>query len=47
MHFAIAPKMTPELKELLREVEADIKKKKNISPAFSSVKEMDKYLDSL
>lgn len=47
IQFAITPKMTPEFRELLKEVEVDIKNKKNISPAFSSAKEMDRYLDSL
>lgn len=47
IRFSIAPKMTPEFEELLKKIEADIKKKKNISPAFSSAKEIDKYLDSL
>ena len=47
IHLAIAPKITPELNEILKKVEADIKKKKNMSQVFSSIKEMDRYLDSL
>ena len=34
------------LKEL-KQISKDIKKGKNLSPAFSSIKEMDDYLDSL
>ncbi|MBI2591247.1 MAG: type II toxin-antitoxin system RelB/DinJ family antitoxin [Candidatus Brennerbacteria bacterium] len=47
IQFSIAPQMTPELEEVLKEVESDIKKKKNISPAFSSAKEINKHLNSL
>ena len=47
VQFSVAPRMTSELEDILRGVEADIKKGKNLSPAFSSAKEMDKYLDSL
>ena len=39
--------MTPELEDLLQAVERDIKHKRNLSPAFSSLKTMDAYLDSL
>lgn len=47
VRFSITPRMTPELENILRGVEADIKKGKNLSPVFSSSKEMDIYLDSL
>ena len=47
VQFSVAPRMTSELEDILRGVEADIKKGRNLSPAFSSAKEMDKYLDSL
>ena len=47
VHFAVAPHMTPELEDLLQAVERDIKHKRNLSPAFSSLKTMDAYLDSL
>jgi hypothetical protein len=39
--------MTPELERLLGPIEADIKKSRNLSPAFESGEEMDKYLDSI
>ncbi|MDO8183920.1 MAG: type II toxin-antitoxin system RelB/DinJ family antitoxin [bacterium] len=38
--------MSPKLERLLTKVEADLKAKKNLSPKFKSVKEMDKYLDA-
>jgi addiction module RelB/DinJ family antitoxin len=47
IQFAVAPRPTPELEDILESVEADVKKKRNISPVFSSPKEMDRYLDSL
>lgn len=45
--LSLAPWMSPGLKELLGEIEKDLKEKKNLSPAFSSPQEMDNYLDSL
>ena len=42
--FSAVPRMTPELEVLLGEVEEDIKKGRNLSPAFSTGKEMDAYL---
>ncbi|MBI2314551.1 type II toxin-antitoxin system RelB/DinJ family antitoxin [Candidatus Daviesbacteria bacterium] len=45
--FSDIPQMTPELEKMLDEVEGDIKHGRNLSPAFSSGEEMDKYLDSL
>ena len=47
VHFTIAPRMSSELEEFLGQVEEDIKKKRNFSPAFSSGEEMDRYLNSL
>lgn len=47
IQFSIAPRMTPELEELLKGVEADIKKKKNISLPFSSAKEINSHLNLL
>ncbi len=45
--FSIMPQMTPALENLIEKVEKDIRKGKNMSPVFSSAKEMDDYLDSL
>lgn len=47
VRFSDIPIMTPELEKLLDIVEEDIKKGCNLSPAFESGEEMDKYLDSL
>lgn len=47
VYFSAAPRMTPGLERLLGAIEKDIAAKKNISPAFSSAAEMDRYLDSL
>jgi addiction module RelB/DinJ family antitoxin len=46
VHFSAIPRMTPELEVLLGKTEEDIKKGRNISPAFASAKEMDGYLDA-
>ena len=42
-----APRMTPELEELLGPIEEDIKHGRNLSPSFKTAEEIDKYLDSL
>ena len=47
VYFSDIPRMTPEFEKLLGKVEEDIKKGRNLSPAFKSVGEMDEYLDSL
>ncbi|MBI4118829.1 MAG: type II toxin-antitoxin system RelB/DinJ family antitoxin, partial [Parcubacteria group bacterium] len=47
IHFTAAPRMGPELEGFLGHVEEDIRKKRNLSPAFSSGEEMDRYLRSL
>ena len=47
VHFSLAPQMTPGLERMLDKVEQDIKLNKNLSPDFSSAKEIDDYLDSL
>lgn len=44
IHFSLAPQMTPELTKIVEEARIDYKKGINISPIFSSGKEMDKYL---
>ncbi len=45
--FTDIPAMTPQLEKKLDRIEKDIKEGKNLSPAFRSSEEMDKYLDSL
>ncbi|MEK7560610.1 MAG: hypothetical protein AAB539_01490 [Patescibacteria group bacterium] len=47
MCLRAAPCMSPRLEKLLVRVEEDIQKKKNLSPAFTSVTEMREYLDAL
>jgi DNA-damage-inducible protein J len=47
VEFSRIPKMTTRLERLLDGVEQDIKESKNLSPVFSSTKEMDEYLDSV
>ena len=47
VYFSDIPRMTPEFEKLLGKVEEDIKKGRNLSSAFKSAGEMDKYLDSL
>jgi antitoxin component of RelBE/YafQ-DinJ toxin-antitoxin module len=48
VYFSAEPKhiMSSTLEKTLREVENDLKTGKNLSPAFSSALEMDKYLNS-
>ena len=41
------PKMTPELEELLREVEIDIKEGRNLSGPFDSTEKFIEHLDNL
>ncbi len=45
--FSVEPRMTPYLEGILDEVEKDIKNKKNLSPVFTSGKDMDDYLFGL
>ena len=47
VYFAITPKMSPELENLLGKIEFDIQRNKNISRVFSSQKEIEKHLTSL
>ena len=47
VRFSLSPTMSPRLEKLLESVEDDIRNKKNLSPVFSSAKEMDEYLDAL
>ena len=45
--FSIVPTMTPKLEKLISQVEKDIKLGRNLSPVFTSAKDMDDYLDNL
>jgi addiction module RelB/DinJ family antitoxin len=47
VYFSAVPKMTPELETLIGRADEDYKKKRNISPIFSTSEEMDEYLNSL
>lgn len=47
VNLSLSPTMTPQLEKLLAGVHKDIIKGKNLSPSFSSSKEMDNYLDTL
>ncbi|HCC06344.1 TPA: hypothetical protein DEP94_03245 [Candidatus Nomurabacteria bacterium] len=47
VQFSMSHKMTPYLDGVLKQVEKDVKANKNISKGFTSVKDMDSYLDTL
>lgn len=47
IYFSVVPRMSSGLEKLLGKAETDIQKKKNISPVFSSEKELKNHLDSL
>ncbi len=47
VEFSAGYRMTPYLEKILEGVEKDIKAGKNMSPAFSSAKEANMYLDRL
>ena len=47
VHLSALPRMTPVLERLLRTIEHDLARGKNVSPTFSSAEQMDEYLDSL
>ena len=44
--FSTAPRMTPELEAIIKEAEHDLAEGKNMSPAFSSMKDAIRYLHS-
>ena len=46
IRLTVAPRMSAELEEFLGHVEEDIRKKRNLSPVFSSGKEMDRWLNA-
>ncbi len=45
--FSDVPRMTPKFEKKLEKIENDIKRGRNLSPAFKTAEEMNKYLDSL
>lgn len=47
VQFSAVHRMTPYLEGVIEEVEKDIKAGKNISPAFTNVKDMNAYLNAL
>ena len=47
VQFSALPRMTPYLEGVIREVEKDIKAKKNLSPVFTNTGDIDAYLNSL
>lgn len=44
--FSVEPQIRPEIERLLKEAMSDYKKKKNISKAFKTAEEMDRYLNA-
>ena len=44
VEFSAGYRMTPYLEGIIKEVEEDIKKNKNMSPIFTNAKDMDAYL---
>jgi addiction module RelB/DinJ family antitoxin len=47
VYYGMAPTMTSELEEVIREVEEDLEKGKNISRSISSKKELKDHFSSL
>lgn len=47
VYFSSIPRMTPEFERIIGHVERDIKKKRNSSKTFTTLKDMNCYLDSL
>ena len=47
IYFSVIPRMSSGLEKLLGRIEIDIEKKRNISPSFSSEKELKNHLTSL
>lgn len=47
VYFSVSPKMTAELEALLGPIEKDIRRRKNLSPAISTPKELNRYLAPL
>jgi antitoxin component of RelBE/YafQ-DinJ toxin-antitoxin module len=47
VYFSSASKMSPKLENFLSKIEFDIQRDRNISPSFSSKKELEKHLTSL
>lgn len=47
VYISSIPRMTPEFERIIGRIEKDIKKKRNISKTFTSLKDMNAHLDSL
>jgi addiction module RelB/DinJ family antitoxin len=47
VHFSAVPQMSEEIEQFIGLVEEDIKNEKNLSKPFSTITEMENYLDSL
>mgnify|MGYP001617127617 FL=1 len=47
VYFSDIPQMTPEFERFVGTIEKDLKKKKNLSPAFDSAEKAIEYVDSL
>ena len=47
VYFSYIPQMTPEFERFVGTIEKDLKKKKNLSPAFDSAEKAIEYIDSL
>jgi antitoxin component of RelBE/YafQ-DinJ toxin-antitoxin module len=47
VYFSSASKMSPKIEDLLGKIEFDIQRDRNVSPSFSSKKELGEYLTSL
>lgn len=45
VRLSLEPRLRPEIEKLLLKANEDFKKRKNISPAFSSMEEAIKYLN--
>lgn len=46
VRISLQPQLRPEIEKILKTASDDFKNDKNISPAFSTAKEIDKYLNS-
>lgn len=47
VYISSIPRMTPEFERIIGRIETDLKKKKNVSKTFTSLKDMNTHLDSL
>lgn len=47
VYFSAIPRIIPEFERFLGNIEKDIRTRTNLSPGFSSAKEVNDYLDNL